>query len=231
MAAVTPPPISLAGRPRRTARPRRPCRRSRSARCRRRRARARRSRARARARSGRPAFRTTSYSSSVIQISSGQPPSRPHSQWKRNVSTPWTAPLPAASRSSVLIRSFTSRTRASFRACRSSRSSIRRWSQARGRLASSTSALRAGLRQPALVGEDHRLDPVAQAELHQDALDVRLDRRLLDDELGRDLARSTGRARPARAPRARAASARSSARPADGSGVGLPGHALDHPSA
>jgi hypothetical protein len=29
-----------------------------------------------------------------------------------------------------------------------------------------------------LIGEDHRLDAIAQAELDQDALDVRLDRRL-----------------------------------------------------
>jgi hypothetical protein len=42
--------------------------------------------------------------------------------------------------------------------------------------------LRAGRGKPALVGEDHRLHAVAEVELHQDALDVRLDRRLLDHE-------------------------------------------------
>src|SRR5919201_3231969 len=47
---------------------------------------------------------------------------------------------------------------------------------------------RARLRQAALVGEDHRLDPVACTDLHEDALDVGLDRRFLDDESGCDLA-------------------------------------------
>src|SRR5262249_26576212 len=55
-------------------------------------------------------------------------------------------------------------------------------------------ALRAGRGEPALVGEDHRLHAVPEVELHEDALDVRLDRRLLDDEGGRDLAfREPGR--------------------------------------
>src|SRR5690606_18308981 len=40
----------------------------------------------------------------------------------------------------------------------------------------------AGLDQPRLVGEDHRLHPVAQVELGQHLSDVRLDRRLGDDE-------------------------------------------------
>src|SRR5436305_1654253 len=47
---------------------------------------------------------------------------------------------------------------------------------------------RARLCDPALVGEDHRLDPVAQAELPEDALYMRLHGRLLDDERRRDLA-------------------------------------------
>src|SRR5918996_6323443 len=45
------------------------------------------------------------------------------------------------------------------------------------------SALRARARQPALVGEDHGLHPVARVELREDALHVGLDRRLLDDQL------------------------------------------------
>src|SRR6185437_8579862 len=47
---------------------------------------------------------------------------------------------------------------------------------------------RARLGDAAFVREDHRLDAVAQAELRQDALDVRLHGRLLDDERRRDLA-------------------------------------------
>jgi hypothetical protein len=35
---------------------------------------------------------------------------------------------------------------------------------------------------PKLIGEDHRLHPVARAELGEDSLDVGLDRGLLDDE-------------------------------------------------
>ena len=38
-----------------------------------------------------------------------------------------------------------------------------------------------------LVGEDHRVDAVAQAELHEDVAHVRLDGVLGDHELGRDL--------------------------------------------
>jgi RND superfamily putative drug exporter len=44
-----------------------------------------------------------------------------------------------------------------------------------------------GRDEAARVGEDHRLDAVARADLREDALDVGLDRRLLDDELGGDL--------------------------------------------
>jgi hypothetical protein len=39
-----------------------------------------------------------------------------------------------------------------------------------------------------LVGEDHRLDPVAKIQLHQDPLDVGSDRGFLDDQRGGDLA-------------------------------------------
>jgi hypothetical protein len=41
-----------------------------------------------------------------------------------------------------------------------------------------------------LVGEHDRLDPVAEAELHEDAGDVSLHRRLAHDQLGGDLGRS-----------------------------------------
>lgn len=34
--------------------------------------------------------------------------------------------------------------------------------------------------EPALVGENYGVDPIAQMELHEDVLDVALDRRLLD---------------------------------------------------
>jgi hypothetical protein len=50
------------------------------------------------------------------------------------------------------------------------------------------SEARLGRHQPALVGEHHGLDAVAQAELHQDASDMASDRRFLDDELYGDLA-------------------------------------------
>src|ERR671919_2542527 len=40
----------------------------------------------------------------------------------------------------------------------------------------------------ALVGENHRLDPVPKVELHQDPLDVGSDRRFLHDERAGDLA-------------------------------------------
>src|SRR5205809_1424800 len=45
----------------------------------------------------------------------------------------------------------------------------------------------AGADDPRLVGEHHRLDAVAQAELAQDPGDVALDRRLAEEELPRDL--------------------------------------------
>jgi drug/metabolite transporter (DMT)-like permease len=54
-------------------------------------------------------------------------------------------------------------------------------------LAGSYVSTRAGDRQPALVGEDHGLHAVPGAEFGQDALDVGLDRGLLDDERGGDL--------------------------------------------
>ena len=54
-------------------------------------------------------------------------------------------------------------------------------------LAGSYVSTRAGDRQPALVGEDHRLHAVPGAELREDPLDVGLDGRLLDDERGGDL--------------------------------------------
>src|SRR5712692_10584644 len=41
--------------------------------------------------------------------------------------------------------------------------------------------------KPSLVGEDHRLDPVAQAELGQYPADVRLDRALDEVQARRDL--------------------------------------------
>ena len=41
--------------------------------------------------------------------------------------------------------------------------------------------------EPALVGEDDGLDAVAQVELGEDAGDVRLHRRLADEQLGGDL--------------------------------------------
>src|SRR5437763_3886801 len=41
--------------------------------------------------------------------------------------------------------------------------------------------------ESAFVAEDDRLDAVAQVELREQARDVRLDGRCLDDELGRDL--------------------------------------------
>src|SRR4051794_39420903 len=41
--------------------------------------------------------------------------------------------------------------------------------------------------EPRLVGDDHGLDPVAHAELGEDPGDVRLHRRLRDDELLGDL--------------------------------------------
>ena len=66
--------------------------------------------------------------------------------------------------------------------------------------------------EPALVGEDHRLDAVAEPELHQDPLDVRLHRRLLDHELRGDLGVRETAGDAARAPRARAGSARGAAR-------------------
>ena len=44
------------------------------------------------------------------------------------------------------------------------------------------SGLRARVVDAVLVGEDHRLDPVPEVELEQDALDVGPDRGLLDDE-------------------------------------------------
>src|SRR3954463_3029153 len=45
----------------------------------------------------------------------------------------------------------------------------------------------AGLDQSGLVGDDDGLDAVAQAELLEDPRDVRLDRRLAEEELPRDL--------------------------------------------
>jgi drug/metabolite transporter (DMT)-like permease len=54
-------------------------------------------------------------------------------------------------------------------------------------LAGSFVSTRAGDREPALVGEDHRLHAVPGPELGKDALDVGLDRGLLDDERGGDL--------------------------------------------
>src|SRR6266545_1034294 len=57
--------------------------------------------------------------------------------------------------------------------------------RASGRLRSPSRARRD---QPPLVGEDDRLDTVARVELHQNAFDVGLDRRLLDHERRGDLA-------------------------------------------
>src|ERR671914_513023 len=78
-----------------------------------------------------------------------------------------------------------------------------------------------------LVGEDDRLDPVTSAQLGEHALDVRLDRRFLDDELGGDLCvRETPRHE-----REHLALARGELlepRVALRIGRGLPGHALDH---
>ena len=54
-----------------------------------------------------------------------------------------------------------------------------------------------------LVGEDHRLHAVADAELGEHVGDVGLDRAVADHEALRRSRRSTGRARAARAPRAR----------------------------
>jgi drug/metabolite transporter (DMT)-like permease len=54
-------------------------------------------------------------------------------------------------------------------------------------LAGSYVSTRAGDRQSALVGEDHGLHAVPSPELGEDALDVGLDGRLLDDERGGDL--------------------------------------------
>jgi hypothetical protein len=54
-------------------------------------------------------------------------------------------------------------------------------------LAGSYVSTGAGNREAALVGDDHRLHPVAGADLREDPLDVRLDGGLLDDELGGDL--------------------------------------------
>src|SRR5712692_10921507 len=49
-------------------------------------------------------------------------------------------------------------------------------------------ACRSRLIHSCLVGEDDDLDAIAEPELHQDPLDVGLDRRFLDDERGGDLA-------------------------------------------
>src|SRR5688572_456005 len=51
----------------------------------------------------------------------------------------------------------------------------------------SCAGLRFRGREAALIGENHGLDAVAEAELSEDPLDVRLDRRLLDDQRGGDL--------------------------------------------
>ena len=76
--------------------------------------------------------------------------------------------------------------------------------------------------QPRLVGEDHGLHPVAQAELGEHAAEVGLHRRLADEQLGRDLGVRQAARRPAAAPRAPARSAverRRPRRPAAGPGT------------
>jgi hypothetical protein len=60
-----------------------------------------------------------------------------------------------------------------------------------------------------LVGEDHDLDAIAEPELHQEPLDVRPGRRLLDDERGGDLAVREPRATRSRTCRSRGVSASS----------------------
>ena len=55
-------------------------------------------------------------------------------------------------------------------------------------LSATTLSREAWTDEPGFVCEDDGLDPVANGELHQDAGDVRVDCRLADDQLGRDLA-------------------------------------------
>ena len=74
----------------------------------------------------------------------------------------------------------------------------------RGRPISSFRGDLTGTHEPDLVGEDHGLDAVAQAELGEDAPDVGLDGRLADEQVRPAISALDSRAPPARAPRARA---------------------------